>query len=395
VAVFFDDDIKADRLPPGTICLTYDDGPGESEGDGPGPHTRELGRYLRDAGIRATFFVVGRHVELHRDSVVALNEWGHLVGNHTYSHPGLVALAESGGDVVAEVERTDALLRPIVGGPVTYLRAPYGNWRQTEEVAPGVRRDRSDSIVAALLNASGRFPHVVGPVNWDIVAEDWECWRLGVPPEEAARRYVDEVDRIGRGMILMHDSSDDDALRPRNQTMLMTKRMVPELKRKGYRFVRLDEIPQVRTAAPVRSQVVLAVDGGGPLALDPGGGDEIAPDFTEKALRVPFGVVPLAAGRFALRARNGLFLSEPGAGAGTGLVTATSPEAGPRESFRFEALGASGFAVRSATGGYITVTDTERGPRLAVTSRGRERLAFTVEHVHQARPLRAASPACS
>ena len=83
-------------------------------------------------------------------------------------------------------------------------------------------------------------------------------------------------------------------------------------------------------------------------------------------------------------ARNGLFLSGPHAG--TGLVTAMSPEAGTREAFRLEPLGTSGFAVRSATGGYFTLTDTERGPRLAVTPRRRARLALTVDHVHQARP---------
>ena len=53
--------------------------------------------------------------------------------------------------------------------------------------------------------------------------------------------------------------------------MLMTRRLVPELKRKGYRFARLDEIPQVRTAALVRLQVVLASDDGCPLAFDPPG----------------------------------------------------------------------------------------------------------------------------
>jgi peptidoglycan/xylan/chitin deacetylase (PgdA/CDA1 family) len=374
--VFFDDDIKADRLPQGTVCLTYDDGPGESQGDGPGPHTQELGRYLRDQGIRGTFFVVGRHVERYRDSVVALSAWGHLVGNHTYSHPGLVALAEAGGDVGGEVERTDALLRLIASGPVSYFRAPYGNWRQTVERTPGDRRDRSDSIVAAQLNASGKLSHIVGPINWDIVAEDWECWRRGIPPEEAARRYVDEIDRVGRGLILMHDSSEDDALRPRNQTLLMSKRLVPELKRIGYRFVRLDEIPQVRCVAMVRSQVVLGADGGPPLTLEPGGGDEIVPDYSGNAPRIPFGVAPLIAGWFALRARNGLFLSGPGTA--TGLIRASSPEAGPRESFCLEALGAAGFAVRSATSGYLTLTDTERGPCLAVTPHRRGRLAFTV-----------------
>jgi len=377
--VFFDEDLKADRLPRGTVCLTYDDGPGESPGAGPGPHTRELGQYLRDEGVRATFFVVGRQIELHRDSVVALNGWGHLLGNHTYSHPGLVALAESGGDVVGEVERADALLRPLVSGPMIYLRAPYGNWRQTVEVAPGVFRDRPESIVAGILNASGKFPHVVGPVNWDIVAEDWECWRRGVPPEEAARRYVDAVDRVGRGIILMHDSSEDEFLRARNQTMRMTKEMVPQLKRKGYRFVRLDEIPQVRTAALVRSRVVLAADGGHPLALDPEGRDEIALDLSEHPPRIPFGVAPLAAGWFALRAPNGLFLSQPAAG--TGLVTARSLEAGPRESLRFQLAGAAGFAVKCATGGYFTLAETERGPRLAVTPRRSQRLACTVDPV--------------
>jgi hypothetical protein len=175
-------------------------------------------------------------------------------------------------------------------------------------------------------------------------------------------------------MILMPDSSEDEAQRERNQTLAMTKRLVPALKRRGYRFVRLDEIPQVQTAALVRSQVVLAVEGGRPMALDPEGGDEVAPDFSENAPRVPFGVAPLADGSFALRARNGLLLSQPGAG--TGLVTATSLKAGPRESFRLEALGAEGCAIRSATGGYFTVTDTKRGPRLAVTAKRRRRVAI-------------------
>jgi peptidoglycan/xylan/chitin deacetylase (PgdA/CDA1 family) len=380
--LFFDSDIKGDRLPPGTVCLTYDDGPGESDGDGPGPHTRELGRYLRDEGIAAAFFVVGRHAERHRDSVAALHAWGHLVGNHTESHPGLVALAESGGDVVGELERTEAILRPIAPSPWRFFRAPYGNWRQTVDESPGVRRDRPDSIVAAILNASGRFPRVVGPVNWDICAEDWECWRLGVDPEEAARRYVAEVDRVGRGIVLLHDSSEDVAMRPRNQTYLMTRALVPALKRRGYRFVRLDDVPEARTAALVRSQVVLSLDDGRPLALDPAGGDAIAPDDAPAAARIPFGVVPLREGRFALRARNGLFLSAPDAGP----LTATGERAGPRESFAIEDLGAAGPSIRCA-GGYLALIDTPLGPRLASTPRRVDRLALAVEPVHAPRPL--------
>src|SRR3954447_25608273 len=161
--MFFDLDIKADRLPPKTICLTYDDGPGETPGPGPGPRTRALGRYLCEQGIQATFFMLGRHVEAYPNIPHELRECGHLVGNHTYSHPGLVALATSGGDVVGEIARADALISAAVAEPITFLRAPYGNWR--EKVSPASDSDKPRSIVADILSRSGRFPHYVGPIN--------------------------------------------------------------------------------------------------------------------------------------------------------------------------------------------------------------------------------------
>ena len=81
--MFFDRDIKGNQLPPKTLCLTYDDGPGETRGDGSGPRTLELGRYLFVQGIRATFFVVGKNVERYPEVLPQLQAWGHLIGNHT------------------------------------------------------------------------------------------------------------------------------------------------------------------------------------------------------------------------------------------------------------------------------------------------------------------------
>src|SRR4051794_34502098 len=164
--MFFDQDLKGADLPPRTLCLTYD--------DGPGPDTLELGRYLFAEGICATFFVIGRHAEEHGDVLAQLSAWGHRIGNHTYSHPGLVALAEAGGDVVGEVVRTDALIRPHTPDGVVFFRAPYGNWRQKR---PGTDQDTDTSIVAEVLNRSGRFPDYIGPVNWDISAADYDYWK--------------------------------------------------------------------------------------------------------------------------------------------------------------------------------------------------------------------------
>src|SRR5690349_9165967 len=109
--MFFDLDIKGDRLPPKTVCLTYDDGPGATAGSGPGPKTEALAHFLHEEGIQATFFVIGAHAEEHRDLLARLRDWGHLLGNHTFGHPGLVSLAHTGGDVIGEVALTQEILQ--------------------------------------------------------------------------------------------------------------------------------------------------------------------------------------------------------------------------------------------------------------------------------------------
>jgi peptidoglycan/xylan/chitin deacetylase (PgdA/CDA1 family) len=238
--MLLDGDIKGSDLPPKVLCLTYD--------DGPGPHTRELGRYLSEEGISAAFFVVGRHAEGQEDVLRELRDGGHLIGNHTYSHPGLVTLAKAGGDVVGEITRADAVIRPFVSGDRVLLRPPYGSWR--EKSRPDGPEDAPISVVARLLRRSGRLTNYVGPIKWDIVAEDWECWRQGVPAEEGARRHLEAVERVGRGIVLMHDSSDNPEMVPRNRTMPMTRLLVPALRARGYRFVGLDAVPQVRAAGP-------------------------------------------------------------------------------------------------------------------------------------------------
>jgi peptidoglycan/xylan/chitin deacetylase (PgdA/CDA1 family) len=243
--MFFDQDIKGMDLPPRTLCLTYDDGPGEEDGEGPGPHTEKIGQFLWHQGVAATFFVVGRFAEEHPRLLRRLAEWGHLVGNHTYSHPGLVDVATAGGDVVSEITRADDVIAGHVISDVTFLRAPYGYWR--ERIEPG-GMDRPTSIVAAKLNACPRLGHYVGPVNWDISVADYDFWKRGDSAEACAAAYLAKIERLGRGIILMHDGSEDPAVRANNRALQTTRLIVPELKSRGYRFVRLDAVPQARAA---------------------------------------------------------------------------------------------------------------------------------------------------
>jgi peptidoglycan/xylan/chitin deacetylase (PgdA/CDA1 family) len=244
-------DIKGIDLPPKTLCLTYDDGPGETEGEGPGPKTSRLAEYLWQEGIAATFFIVGQHAEQFPETLPRLARWGHTIGNHTYTHPGLVACALSGGDVIHEIARTDAIIRPYLRHEVAMLRAPYGNWRET--VPPPQSGDKAESIVASILNASGQFDHYLGPVNWDISACDYDFWRASASAEEAAEAYFAEIKRVGQGIVLMHDSSDEAAIRVHQRTYELTRLLVPRLKANGYRFVDLYDVPQVQTLLAQRA----------------------------------------------------------------------------------------------------------------------------------------------
>jgi peptidoglycan/xylan/chitin deacetylase (PgdA/CDA1 family) len=62
------------------LALTYDDGPND-------PHTFRLLEILARHNVRATFFLIGRYVAQRPDIVRELIQAGHVVGNHTFTHP--------------------------------------------------------------------------------------------------------------------------------------------------------------------------------------------------------------------------------------------------------------------------------------------------------------------
>src|SRR5437762_14134849 len=65
------------------LALTYDDGPND-------PHTLGLLEVLAKHNVHATFFLIGRFVQQRPDIVREVVNAGHIVGNHTWSHPNLI-----------------------------------------------------------------------------------------------------------------------------------------------------------------------------------------------------------------------------------------------------------------------------------------------------------------
>src|SRR5690349_2553137 len=69
-------------LPRGSkqIALTFDDGPND-------PHTLHLLEVLAKHNVVATFFMIGRYVRQRPDIVARVASQGHMIGNHTFTHP--------------------------------------------------------------------------------------------------------------------------------------------------------------------------------------------------------------------------------------------------------------------------------------------------------------------
>lgn len=99
------------------IALTFDDGPNE-------PYTSEILDILKKYNVKATFFVLGKNVEFYPSIMKRIVKEGHVIGNHTYSHPYL--LLKSKTQIKYQIKRTEQNIMQITGVKPYLFRSPYG-----------------------------------------------------------------------------------------------------------------------------------------------------------------------------------------------------------------------------------------------------------------------------
>ena len=178
------------------IALTFDDGPHPY-------YTEQLLDGLKERNVCATFFVTGEHAELYPEIITRMEEEGHLIGNHTYSHMQLKS-----GSLEAfkeELVKTIEIISGITGEEVLFVRPPYGTWEKSLE---------------AELN--------MFPVLWTIDPLDW----CSSNADGITRKVLSKAKE--NSIILMHDSYPS--------TVTAALRVVDELQKQGYEFVTVDEI---------------------------------------------------------------------------------------------------------------------------------------------------------
>jgi peptidoglycan/xylan/chitin deacetylase (PgdA/CDA1 family) len=181
------------------IALTFDDGPK------PGA-VEDLLLELEKQGIKATFFVVGKMVVEHPDLLKSIIAKGHLIANHSYSHPNLKTLKPE--QVLKELTDTNEAISRVTGKPVRYFRPPGGNY---------------DAMVMEQIRKAGLIN-----VLWTINTADY----TGKKADAIAAQVIDGA-KPG-GIVLAHTGAPE--------TVAALPRIARELRAKGFEFVTVDEI---------------------------------------------------------------------------------------------------------------------------------------------------------
>jgi peptidoglycan/xylan/chitin deacetylase (PgdA/CDA1 family) len=100
------------------VAFSFDDGPDSK-------NTPAILDLLKDQGIKAAFFVVGNKVENNTELTRRMDQEGHIVGGHSFSHHFFFDLFTA-GRMQTELERTDEMIRQVTGKKMKFFRPPYG-----------------------------------------------------------------------------------------------------------------------------------------------------------------------------------------------------------------------------------------------------------------------------
>ena len=180
------------------VALTFDDGPDPV-------YTPKLLDLLREKGVKATFFVVGKRADQYPEIVRRVWAEGHLVGNHTWSHYPLFCFLMP-GRLRAEIERCTQSVRRSCGFSPRLFRSPVGL--------------RHPLLAPYLENAGLEY------VSWTIRTRD----TLTANSSVLSRRILKAA---SGDIILLHDHLPGGA----DAMLEVLPRVIDELRERGFEFV--------------------------------------------------------------------------------------------------------------------------------------------------------------
>lgn len=153
------------------LYLTFDDGPAPGVIE---PLLNLLDKYQ----IKVTFFVLGCRVENNPHLLNEINKRGHVIANHSYSHPEFHKISHA--EKIIEIDKTNLIIKQTTGKYCTLFRAPQGRW--------------NIYLIYAL------FLKKITAVHWSRDSKDF----LKEPAHKIAERFIVHPVQAG-DIILFHD----------------------------------------------------------------------------------------------------------------------------------------------------------------------------------------------
>jgi peptidoglycan/xylan/chitin deacetylase (PgdA/CDA1 family) len=201
---------QLDFLADKEVVLTFDDGPW------PG-NTPAVLKALADQCTKAVFFSIGKHAGYHPEILRQVYAAGHTVGTHTWSHANLNSKKMTEQQAKDEIEKGMSAVKLALGtSPAPFFRFP--------------ELQHNPAMVAYL-----------GQRNVAIFSCDLDSFdfRKTSTPDKIVQTVMTQLDKLGKGIILMHDFQ--------KHTAEALPELLRRLKAGGYKVVQMKAKTQLAT----------------------------------------------------------------------------------------------------------------------------------------------------
>ena len=192
------------------VVLTFDDGPWPV-------NTPAVLKALADECTKGLFFSVGKHATYHPEILKQVLAQGHTVGTHTWSHVNLNSKKLTESQVKDEVEKGFSAVKFALGtNPAPFFRFPQLQHNPAMVSYFGTRN--------------------VAMFSTEIDSFDF---RKGATPEKIVETVMTRLDKLGKGIILMHDFQKN--------TGIAMPTLLARLKAGGYKVVQMKAKASLQT----------------------------------------------------------------------------------------------------------------------------------------------------
>ncbi|MBU5262902.1 polysaccharide deacetylase family protein [Bacillus atrophaeus] len=186
------------------LSLTFDDGPHPV-------YTEAILDVLEENGVKATFFCIGSRLDKYPSIAKRIIQQGHEIGSHTMNHVFFDHLDKE--EIKNELDSASAEIDALQPNQHKLFRPPGGSLNET--------------AFQTLLEEG----YQIVMWSWNQDPKDWA--------KPGKTKIVNHVVSNAKGgdIILLHDGGGN-----RRQTVKAIKEIIPQLKNKGYEFVKVSDL---------------------------------------------------------------------------------------------------------------------------------------------------------